>query len=390
MKVLYQFDKYLNTTMNWAERWIRFTQANEKIISAPIIIHNQYYLEDYQFWQSPYQWYLPENEWGINPFLKIATLLSEKSGWYKKFLLKKLMREQPDLVHVQFGNVAAHYLPVFKKANTPLVATFNGYDYEAVLRKRPTYLSKYHALFEYADCITTGGSIGAKKLEALGCSQEKIKIVRLAVDPAQIPFLARKKEVGNLDLLQVATFTRKKGHLTTLKALKVAQKEYPSIRLTMLGEPADADLVEELEQYVVKHNLNGVKFDFRVLPYEALIDYFKDFHVFIHPSETPPSGDCEGTPVTMMDAQLSGLPVLSTFHADIPEVVKDGVSGKLVPEKDFEKLGSAIIQYATMDGQEYAAYQKNARLHIEETFDVRQSARDLQEIYQQVIMERKK
>jgi glycosyltransferase involved in cell wall biosynthesis len=390
MKILFQFDKYLNSTMNWAERWIRFADVEEKIISAPTLIKNQYYSSDFAYWQSPYQLYLPENEWNIPFWLKMPIIFAENTGLYSEFLIRQIEKEKPELVHVQFGNVAATYLPVFQKTGIPLIATFNGYDYEAVLRKRPSMIKKYRALFDYASYVTTGGTTGAQKLTRLGCNAKKVKVVRLAIDPGEVPFNPDPKATGTLKLCQVATFTRKKGHLTTLKALKEAQKEIPVISLTMLGEPSDAVLIEELEQYIVKHNLNGVKFDFRVLPYDDLKRYFHDFDAFIHPSETPESGDCEGTPVTMMDAQLAGLPVLSTFHADIPEVVKDKESGILVAERDWEELGRAIVRFAKMDEEQFSIFQKNARRHIEENFDVRNSAKVLKELYSNASKEKKK
>ena len=61
-------------------------------------------------------------------------------------------------------------------------------------------------------------------------------------------------------------------------------------------------------------------------------------HIFLLASVTASNGDQEGTPVSLMEAQACGLPVLSTLHSGIPEVVADGASGLLVPEGDAEAL----------------------------------------------------
>jgi glycosyltransferase involved in cell wall biosynthesis len=59
-----------------------------------------------------------------------------------------------------------------------------------------------------------------------------------------------------------------------------------------------------------------------------------------------PSGDQEGTPVALIEAQMAGLPVVSTLHAGIPGVVIDGHTGFLVPEGDIGSMAEAMIRLA--------------------------------------------
>jgi glycosyltransferase involved in cell wall biosynthesis len=382
IKVLFLFDRYLNSTMNWAERWMQHIPDFKVIITAPEIIKNQYYKKEYTYWHSPYQFQFPENEWGLNIIQKYAGRLAGKLGWYQQFLLKKLKEEKPDFVHIHFGNVAANYLEVIQKSGVPLVVTFNGYDYDFALRKDPALKEKYLKMFEYASFFTVGGTLAVEKLKALGCPEEKIHIVRLAIDPLQVSFFKNEKKKNSLKLLQVATFTEKKGHLTTLEALRIAQKKHPDISLVLMGEPANQALVEKIEDFIVKHNINGVTLILEVLPYEELVQSFKDYDVFIHPSETPPSGDCEGTPVTIMDAQLSGMPVLSTIHADIPDIVKDKKTGFLVHERDASKLADGIISFYEMETATFLEFQTEARKQVETNFNAVQSGRQLRTLYE--------
>jgi len=69
---------------------------------------------------------------------------------------------------------------------------------------------------------------------------------------------------------------------------------------------------------------------------------YKECHIFILHSVTASNGDMEGTPVVLMEAQACGLPVISTYHSGVPEVVIDGKSGFLVPEKDIQALVEKI------------------------------------------------
>jgi colanic acid/amylovoran biosynthesis glycosyltransferase len=66
--------------------------------------------------------------------------------------------------------------------------------------------------------------------------------------------------------------------------------------------------------------------------------------ILLAPSITADSGDEEGTPVVIMEALASGVPVISTLHAGIPEVVQDGGSGYLVPERDVPQLASVLTR----------------------------------------------
>lgn len=68
----------------------------------------------------------------------------------------------------------------------------------------------------------------------------------------------------------------------------------------------------------------------------------KDSDLFLAPSVTSQDGDTEGIPVAIMEAMARGLPVLSTRHAGIPELVEDGKSGFLVPERDPDALAKKL------------------------------------------------
>ena len=66
-------------------------------------------------------------------------------------------------------------------------------------------------------------------------------------------------------------------------------------------------------------------------------------HIFLHPSETGSDGNQEGIPNSMLEAMATGLPVLATNHGGIPEAIENGVSGILVPERDYEALSQALL-----------------------------------------------
>jgi glycosyltransferase involved in cell wall biosynthesis len=71
-------------------------------------------------------------------------------------------------------------------------------------------------------------------------------------------------------------------------------------------------------------------------------DLMRRCRCLLLPSKTARDGDSEGCPVVVQEAQMAGLPVISTLHAGIPEVVIDGTTGFLCKEGDVEGMASAI------------------------------------------------
>ncbi|MBL1603589.1 glycosyltransferase, partial [Klebsiella pneumoniae] len=71
---------------------------------------------------------------------------------------------------------------------------------------------------------------------------------------------------------------------------------------------------------------------------------------FLLPSVTASNGDMEGIPVALMEAMASGLPVISTYHSGIPELIDDHKNGYLCPERNSEAI--AKILYEIYEGKD--------------------------------------
>ena len=99
------------------------------------------------------------------------------------------------------------------------------------------------------------------------------------------------------------------------------------------------------------------------------IDLFQDAHVFILPSVTAQDGDQEGIPSVLFEAQACGLPIISSQHSGIPELIIDGKSGLLVPEKDIKALSNKI-EYLIEHQELWKSMGKFGRRFIEENYDI--------------------
>jgi colanic acid/amylovoran biosynthesis glycosyltransferase len=90
--------------------------------------------------------------------------------------------------------------------------------------------------------------------------------------------------------------------------------------------------------------------------------------VMLQPSVTAADGDIEGSPVVLSEAMASGLPVISSFHSGIPELVTDGQTGLLAPERDVTAL-SRHIEWVADHPAEAATMARGARAFVEAEFD---------------------
>jgi colanic acid/amylovoran biosynthesis glycosyltransferase len=102
------------------------------------------------------------------------------------------------------------------------------------------------------------------------------------------------------------------------------------------------------------------------------------------PSVTAESGDEEGIPGVIMEAFTQGLPVVSTYHAGIPEVVKDGESGFLVPERDVDALVERLERLIE-DPELRLIMGRNGRHFVEEQYDIDKLNDRLVRVYRQLL-----
>jgi colanic acid/amylovoran biosynthesis glycosyltransferase len=100
-----------------------------------------------------------------------------------------------------------------------------------------------------------------------------------------------------------------------------------------------------------------------------VVQLLRDTHIFMAPSVTAEDGDQEGTPTVLMEALAQGLPVLSTRHSGIPEVVVEGESGYLVPERDVDALAERL-ENLLEHPEQWPAMGTAGRRHVEEHYDI--------------------
>ena len=298
------------------------------------------------------------------------------------WLLKYIEENKIEILHAHFAPAAVFYKKLKTKTGLPFVVSFYGYDYEKALHDHPEFRKQYQALFRLADAFICEGPHGAGVLREMGCPKEKVHVVPLGVEVEQIPFYKREKRAGELKLVQVASFTEKKGHIYTVKAFAAALKDCPNMSLTLVGDERRPGVKQQVLDYIKKEKLGQKVTVLDWVDYDHLHEFLEPFHVFIHPSCYASDRDCEGgAPVILLEAQATGMPVISTTHCDIPNIVKDDETGILCPEKEVERLAEAIAYFYGLPGEEYQEWGIRARRWVEERFEMAAQGRRLSKVY---------
>ena len=120
------------------------------------------------------------------------------------------------------------------------------------------------------------------------------------------------------------------------------------------------------------------------LPRDEVTRWMGRARIISVPSVTAANGDTEGLPTTAVEALASGLPVVGTKHAGIPEAVIDGLTGLLVPERDTCELADRLKLLLDDDGL-WHQMALAGRRHAEDEFDLVFQTAKLEEIYDAVV-----
>lgn len=224
-----------------------------------------------------------------------------KSGGISTMWLAQALRHSPPVaLHCHYGPPAAQQRWLAKVLDCRLVASFYGYDAcKTKYAHGPIWRRRYRALFDRADAIIVEGPAMASRVLSLGCSDEKIAIVRLPADAAALASCQRPKP----DLFRVVVagrFVEKKGFDTALRAFGRALRGKDAQILVIGGGPLEA----EYRQIVAEERLGAqVKWAGR-LPFSEFMGWVSTAHLTLHPSRTASDGDSEGgAPVTLIEAQ---------------------------------------------------------------------------------------
>lgn len=275
----------------------------------------------------------------------------------------------PDVVHLHHGYSLPDAGAVARSLRRPLVVSFWGYDATALPVRDPRRVLDH--VPEIALALVPSRFL-ADRVIALGVAADRIRTVPASIDveyftPSPVPTEPRVTFIGR--------FVPKKGIDILLESWPRVKQAVPGAELTILGfgSPApDSDPAAGVR----------VLFADPVDPRAQVRRLIQECRVYVSPSRTGPDGDAESQHIGNLEARASGRPVVTTDHGAIPEFVRHGVDGRVVPQGDARALADALTELLRDDAE--CARLGRAGAAAAGSLDVRHAACRYDEIYREL------
>lgn len=289
----------------------------------------------------------------------------------QSLLHKSLIDNNIDVILVEYGTLAHYLLPLFRICDISFVIHFHGYD--ASVRSVIEKCDGYKEAFAKASKVIAVSKFMKHSLEKLGCPPEKL--ILNTYGPSDL-FYEVNSTKENLELLAIGRFVDKKAPYLTILAFSKVLDQFPEAKLIMAGDGPLLNTCINLVEYL--GITDAVSFPGVITP-DEFRNRLATCRAFVQHSLVAQDGDMEGTPVAIIEAQAAAVPVISTYHAGIPDVVQNKLTGLLVPEKDVEDMASAMIKL--LSDIELAKKMGNSgRSNIQENFTMKRHIDMLNEV----------
>ena len=355
-----------------------------------------------RFRYAPAGWEILTHEEGApskmasKPWLQLLAIPYIISGFFK--CLKICRKWKPDVIHAHWPFPHAYIaLGAAKLLHIPLVLNFHGAELLLIRKKKWVKpLLKFaigQAQAVFANSSFTAGKIKAIRnvdvewspygttLDERGCSGDEREGSGLEVRGSGENSIVPHAVDGKFKILFVGRHIERKGIRYLIDSAKLLPADKFEIRIVGVG-----DLTEKLKQHAAQYP--HVVFTGKLSP-EDLAHEYSTANVFVLPAIVDHKGDTEGLGVVLIEAMELGLPIVASNVGGIPDVVVDGKSGILVPEKDPEALANAFKRIAS-DRSLTVSLLEGARKRIAECFTWDGIIARQIEVYNKVIDKRKK
>jgi len=296
--------------------------------------------------------------------------------------VRKLHRLKPQLIHAHFGADGFRALPLANQLHLPLLVSFHGSDATATEIKNAKvphghrrYLANKSKLQRGAAQFIAVSGFVRSKLLAQGFPEEKVQLHYIGIDTKMF---APRNEESESFVLFVGRLVERKGVDYLIRAMAEVQKEFPDLELVLIGQgPKQPELEALAKASLRKYRFLGVQSP------ESVRDWMGRCAIFAAPSVKISSGEEEGFGIVFIEAQAMEKPVVSFDSGGIGEAVKHGVTGFLLPERDWQALAQSLIMLARSPKLRLDVG-RAGRQRVLRQFDLEKQTALLEEIYEDV------
>ncbi|PIN91697.1 colanic acid biosynthesis glycosyltransferase WcaL [Candidatus Pacearchaeota archaeon CG10_big_fil_rev_8_21_14_0_10_31_9] len=318
----------------------------------------------------------------INFFKYGKVALTLNPLYVNMFFLR--MKEEFDIIHCHFGQrglYGANLKDIGIKGK--LITSFYGGDLSYFVKQ--TNKNIYKPLVNNGDLFLPLCSDFGDRLLKLGFDKEKIKVHHIGINLDKFSGIKHNFTEKETIIMTIARMVEKKGHKYLIEALPNIIKSKKNVKCIFVGS---GELKESLVSLAKKLGVDkNIEFQDSVSS-DKLPKLYAQAGIYVLPSNTTADGDSEGTPASIVEACASGLPIVSTYHAGIPEIVIDKVSGFLVNEKDSNNLAEKII-YLINKPKLMKDMGKVGREYVNKEYDIKIQSKKLIDHYIRVLNNKK-
>ena len=366
----------------------RFLPYSQTFVYGQVRNHRRYLAEVFtrerlnpeQFPFSPVHSLTPGRGWkgGLEAWIYRVTLLSPT-------FFRQLKCGGFNLVHAHFASAGCHALPYCTRFDLPLVVTFYGYDVPLLSsrdRFKPANWAHWLAskwLLRRADLFLPVSQDLASELIALGAPEEKVRVHRLGTDTSVRERVERRD--GRIVVAMVGRFVEKKGFEYGIRGFAHVARENSSMRLRIIGDgPRHQLYLRVIEQLGLSAQVEFLG----SMSHADMLQAMREADIFLVPSVTARNGDREGSPMVLREASAMAIPIIASRHAGIPELVDDGVTGMLIPERDDLAIAEAL-RVLVSDRDRRLAIGTAARAKMQREFNINDRMAALERLYDELL-----
>ena len=378
LTVLHSYPLWLSQTQTWM--YTQVAELQRRGIDAQVVCEKTQNLD---------QFALPNlhclHSEGLLAQLRYRGLRKLGLADAQTYLIAIGRRTGARIVHSHFGDIGWGDRGAVRALGTSHVVTFYGFDVQKLPTEQPVWRARYRELFASADLFLCEGSHMAGCIVDLGAPSEKVRVHHLGVDTSRFEFRPRQWQPGQpLRVLIAASFREKKGIPDAVRALAKVNESVP-VELTIIGD-AGTDAISQSEKRAISSAIESSGFGAttRMLgyqPHDVLLREAYAHHLFLQPSVTAADGDTEGgAPVSIIEMLATGMPIVSTQHCDIPEVMGPDLQCMLAPERDVPALAAIIRRLISAPG-EWPRLTRAGRDRVEREYDLQRQGGRQAEYY---------
>ncbi|HYX13854.1 MAG TPA: glycosyltransferase [Nostoc sp.] len=313
-------------------------------------------------------------------FLKYGSRAISLELFYATIILLK-HKQNYDIIHCHFGpfGLKAALWRQIGAIQGKIITVFHGYDMTNYLSQNGE--QAYDLLFNLGDLFLPISEHWKQRLIEIGCTG-KIAVHHMGIDCQKFAFAVRKpRSDGQVNVVTVARLVEKKGIEYGIRAVAKLIASNFNIQYTIVG---DGYLRKKLQRLIKQLGIADTVKLVGSQQQQEIIAILNNSHIFLAPSVTSNGGDQEGIPVALMETMAMGLPVVTTQHSGIPELVQDDISGFLVPERDVDAL-TEKLSYLVKHPEVWSKMGAAGRSFVEKHYNINILNNQLVEIYQNLL-----